>query len=277
MNKIFAQQSEAPMPAKYSDDELRAQGWPVDFDFDTDHVCQTVFKPFIEEQLQILEEYDAKRDHKSDYHFHIHAVDAARDVRQTCLNLGLGERVAKNMYYATLIHDIGKPELDPQIWDFDDATDEEKAQIKAEKRQHIHTGTSVLDQFLDSIKSPELQEKAKAHPFAALAREVIENHHERMDGLGEKGLKADDLSMPVRLVCIVEDYDGNSHLRPHHVAQGLKNDPVSIFMRMDEKRKGWFDEGLLDAFRKMKTADYYNNVLKVPLPENDASGVDFAR
>lgn len=258
MKSTFEQKSQdMSIAAKFSDEELRAQGWPVDYDFETDHICQNVFLPFIEQQLEVLEDYDGKRDHLSDYRFHIHALEAADDVRQTCLNLGLGSKVANNLYYATLIHDLGKPELDPAIWDYDDAPTDE---IKAQKREHVHKGAEVFNAFLAGVQPQTLREKAINHPFASLALDVIQNHHERMDGMGENKLTADQISMPVRLVCIVEDYDGNSHLRPHQIKEGQKNDPLSIFEKMETKRAGYFDTDLLDAYKKMKVAQYYNRM-----------------
>lgn len=254
MNKIFSHNSEGRVPARYSDDELRTQGWPVDYDFETDHICQTVFQPFIEDQLATLEEYDSKRNHLSDYHFHIHAREAAQDVKQTCLNLGLGEKVANNMYYATLIHDLGKPELDPTLWDKAGKPSEDE---NAQKRQHIHTGVAVFRDFLDGIPDNAMRNKARSHQFVKLALDVIRNHHERLDGKGENGLTAEQISMPVRLVCIVEDYDGNSHLRPSQIAEGQKNDPPSIFEKMEShKREGSFDPVLYAAFKDMKLEQY---------------------
>lgn len=227
------------IPAEFTEKELRAQGWPVDFDFDKDAVCQECFRPFIEEQLKILEAYDAERVLQSDYVFHIHALDAAEDVYETCIELGLGSVVAKNMAYATLIHDIGKPELPIDIWDYETSPPPE---VRKQKRTHVNIGADMMEQSFAGIK----------HPFKTLALDIIRNHHERLDGKGENGLSAEGISKPARLVAIVEDYDGRTHLRAHHIEMGLKNDPESVFARMEKKCDGWFDPELYKAFKEMK-------------------------
>ena len=35
--------------------------WPDNFDFETDDICQTLFKPFIIEELEKLRAYDEQR------------------------------------------------------------------------------------------------------------------------------------------------------------------------------------------------------------------------
>lgn len=249
-------------------------GWPADFDFKTDPLCQTVFKPFIEEQLEHLENYDGKRNHLSDYRFHVHAVEAAQDVKKTCIRLGLGKKVANNLYHATLIHDLGKPELDPDLWDHETSPPDD---VKVQKRQHVYTGVEVFRNFLNSIPDNDMRNKARNHPFAKLALDVIANHHERLDGKGENKLTSEQISMPVRLVCIVEDYDGNSHLRPHQIAAGQKNDPPSIFEKMEGiKRAGWFDQDLLEAFKTMKLAQYEKLTKKtIQIDQHRSPDLDF--
>tara|TARA_R110002095_G_scaffold155458_1_gene135067 strand:+ start:979 stop:1725 length:747 start_codon:yes stop_codon:yes gene_type:complete len=218
--------------------------WPNSFDFDTDPVCQEYFKPFIEEHLNTLREYDETRDLKSDYVFHKHVQDAAQDVRETCMNLGLGSRIANNMYHATLIHDLGKPELPAEIWDYEDSPPDE---IKALKREHVDIGHAVFARQFADIN----------HPFKDLALDIIRNHHERMDGLGQHKMGADEISDPVRLVCIVEDYDGRTHLRAHHKEMGLTNDAPAVFERMEEKCDGWFDPEIYEAFKTIKLEQHY--------------------
>lgn len=223
----------------YSYDELKAQGWPVDFDFETDETCQKEFLPFIEEQLKILDGYDHLRDLNSDYYFYEHALNAADDVKNTCMALGLGWRVSNNMYYATLIHDAGKPELPPETWDAEGSPTSER---KAAMRAHVHLGADLFENNFPVVD----------HAFKKLALDIIANHHERMDGKGENKIAGADLSMPARLVCIVEDYDGRTHLRPQHVLEGRKNDPASVLDAMERKMVGAFDDDLYQAFKGVK-------------------------
>lgn len=227
--------------------------WPNDFDFENDPVCQKIFKPFIEDQLERLRAYDQQRitrlGYTPSYLFYEHAYSAAEDVQNTCINLGLGKKIAHNMFWATLIHDIGKPELSPEIWDYRQSPSKE---IKAKKRTHTTLGGKIMHS--------EIKDEHKDHPFFKLALDIIENHHERLDGKGPQKRVAAQLSMPVRLASIIEDYDGRTHLRPHHQQMGIGNSPPEVFTRMEEKCIGWFDETIYEAFKAIKINEYKQKI-----------------
>ena len=248
-------------PVGYSHERLMAEGWPDDFDFDTDHVCQTVFKPFIEEQLQILDDYDQQRDLKSDYVFHQHALDAAEDVKNTCVALGLGDRVASNMYYATLIHDLGKPELSPEIWDIDGTP---TAEQKSEKRSHVNLG---VEKFSETFKDID-------HPFKDLALDIIKHHHEAINGQGHYGLTGDQLSNPAKLASLVEHYDGLTHPRPHQIERSDKFDPPSLFEKIETRYAGHFDPTIYEAYKALKIEQYEHSLEVGADQSHDAPDAD---
>lgn len=254
----FNVNSGASYQQKYSDAELAKQGWPVSFDFRTDAFCQKEMLSYIEECLTELDEYDEKRDLKSDYLFHQHALDASNDVAQTALELGLGEKVATNLYYATLIHDIGKMELAAEIWDYGETAPSNVTELKKLKRTHVDHGELQLrNDFI-----------GQEHPFLDLAADIMANHHVQLNELKD----GQSLSTPARLVAIVEDYDGRSHLRAHHIKQGLSNDIPSVLARQDEKCEDWFDPDMLTAFKAIKmkqheqltTAESQDNNTPIP-------------
>ena len=87
------------------------------FNFETDPVCQGTFKPFIENELEQLKQYDEQRPDDITYIFHEHAARVANNMRKTCLHMKLGDIVANNMYWAILPHDIGKKNLPVELWD----------------------------------------------------------------------------------------------------------------------------------------------------------------
>ena len=238
----FNVKSGAKHQQQFTDQELESQGWPVSYDFRTDDFCQKEVLSYIEECLTELDEYDEKRDLKSDYLFHRHAFDAADDVAQTALELGLGEKVANNLYYATLIHDIGKMDLDAEIWDYEDSPTPE---IKAEKRSHVDHGAQQLRNDF----------AGQDHPFLDLAADIMANHHTQLNQLKD----GETLSNPARLVAIVEDYDGRSHLRAHHIKMGLSNDIPSVLARQEEKCDGWFDADMYSAFKAIKLKQHAQN------------------
>lgn len=212
--------------------------WPDSFDFSTDALCQGVFKPFIESEMENLRAYDAQRPQGSVYIFHRHVGRVAADVRDVCRALGLAPRVAENMYWAMLPHDIGKRLLPPELWDQEDKPDEA---LKKFRRTHVLLGAQIVDELL----------AAYHHPFKDLMRDIILHHHEQMDGGGPLGLRGDQLSAPVRLAAIVEAYDGYRTWRPHFGDRDLT--PAGVLQRMQTEKAAQYDPDLLAAFANIKT------------------------
>lgn len=218
--------------------KVNLEEWPNNFDFEQDEVCQNVFKPFIEEELGYLKDYDSKRDANTTYIFHEHAVRVAKDVSETCAHLGLPKHVCQNMYWALIPHDIGKRKLPLYLWDMEEKPTDE---TKALRRTHTDLGSEFVEKKFEDID----------HPFKNLLLDIMKNHHEQMDGNGYRGLTGDDLSAPVRLAAIVESYDGYSIWRPHFGDRDIS--PAGVITRMrDEKGESHYDMNLFEAFAEMK-------------------------
>ena len=212
--------------------------WPDQFDFEHDPKCQKLFKPFILEELSSLRSYDDQRPSNKTYIFHQHAARVARDVKKTCLHLGLGTIVAENMYWAALPHDIGKRLLPLELWDQDEKP---KDNVKKIRRTHTLLGAQIVEEVFEDT----------SHPFKNLMTDLMRNHHEQMDGTGTHGLTGNDLSPPVRLLAIVEAFDGYKIWRPHFRDRDLSD--VGVLRRMsDEKGADFYDMDLLSAFIEMK-------------------------
>ncbi len=215
--------------------------WPDDYSFKTDKTCQEVFKPFILSQLAALKELDAQRPADSTYIFHEHAMRVAKDVQKTCRHLYLGRRVVDNMYWALLPHDIGKTRLPVAIWDQEEKPDEN---LKNLRRSHTDLGAAIVNEKLKDVQ----------HPFKDLMLDIMRNHHEQMDGGGYHGLKGDQLSLPVRLVAIVEAFDGWSIPRPHFGDRDIS--VPAVLERMRTEKAGMFNPAMLEAFAAMKMKEY---------------------
>jgi HD-GYP domain-containing protein (c-di-GMP phosphodiesterase class II) len=217
-------------------------GWPDTFDFDTDQVCQKLFKPFIKEELASLRAYDDERPDEKNYIFHQHAARVAKDVKKTCLHIGLSEIVANNMYWATLPHDIGKRLLPIEMWD---SEEKPSGALKKVRRTHTLLGVQIVSELFGDI----------THPFKALMVDIMAHHHEQLNGGGTLGLNSDKLSKPVRLAAIVEAYDGYRIWRPHFGDRDIT--PPAVIERMrEEKGADIYDLDLLEAFAQMKINEY---------------------
>lgn len=216
--------------------------WPDTFDFETDAICQNHFKPFIKAEMARLRAFDDQRPEEKNYIFHQHAARVAKDVRKTCVHMGLSNVIAHNMYWALLPHDIGKRLLPLHIWDMEEKPD---ASVKHTRRGHTNKGVEIVEEELGEIK----------HPFKDLMVDIMMNHHEQMDGNGTHGVCGDQLSLPVRLSAIVEAYDGYRIWRPHFRDRDTSAPGVLKRMR-DEKGADMFDMELFEAFAEMKMIEY---------------------
>ncbi len=218
--------------------------WPNSFDFETDDICQSRFKPFIEGELAALKSYDEERPDDITYIFHEHAQRVAGNMRKTCLHMGLGDVVANNMYWALLPHDIGKRMLPVALWD---SEEKPSCAIKDYRRTHIVLGPQIVEEAFGGVE----------HPFKDLMLELMRYHHEQMDGNGTQGISGDELSAPVRLASIVEAYDGWRIWRPHYGDRDISIPGVLTRMR-EEKGKEIFDMDLFEAFAEMKMTEFEN-------------------
>lgn len=229
---------------------ILSSGWPDQFDVRTDPFCRARIKPFIDAQLELLRKCDdarvARQRQNPDnippitYRFYEHALRVADDVAQFCSALGLPENVQENMRLAMMAHDIGKHTMPIEIWDM---TEKPEDAVKRMRRAHTERGVALVRAAFTG----------EDHPFIDLMTDIIAHHHEHMDGSGYLGLGADSLSLPVRVACIVESYDGYTIPRAHFDGRDVAPGAVIEKMR-NEPGKGasMYDMALFDVFAHMK-------------------------
>lgn len=126
-----------------------------------------------------------------------HSNRVAEYSRMLALALGKSEERAESIYYAALLHDIGKIGIpDTIINKPGKLTDEEFALIK----QHPVIGSEILK----SIESmPEVSVGARWH-------------HERYDGKGyPDGLKGEAIPEIARIICVADSYDAMTSNRSY--------------------------------------------------------------
>jgi len=219
-----------------------------DFDIRNDPVFEEIIKPFILNQMKDMELYDRKRlavNPEIKYIFHEHAERVANDVRHVAARLGQPEHVQEAMYWAMLPHDLGKKTLPIEVWDSDEKP---TGEVKAFRRSHAERGLTIVDDILGDLD----------HPFMDLMRDVMANHHKTMFNEKPDGtLEPVEISLPVRLCCIVEGYDGYTIPRPHHLADDFSPDkvvPRALEKMRNEPDKGakMFDMDMFEVFAKMK-------------------------
>lgn len=127
-----------------------------------------------------------------------HSEGVARVAVAMAEHAGLGPGERRGLMRASLLHDIGKLGISNRILDKPERlTAEEYAKV----REHPRLTYEIL---------------ARVGPFRPVA-ETAANHHEKLDGSGyHRGLTAEDLDLPSRILAIADVYDALTAARPYH-------------------------------------------------------------
>lgn len=147
------------------------------------------------------------------------AVSIARE-------LSLPEDQIYGIRLGSLIHDIGKIALPAEILS-------KIGRLNAAEIGLIRTHPSLGAEIFKNLKSP--------WPL----REIIEQHHERIDGSGyPKGLTGPQISLEARIVAVADVFDAMASDRPYRHALGID----AAIRTIMEGRGVLFDPYVVDAF-----------------------------
>ena len=155
-------------------------------------------------------------DAKSPFTYH-HSEGVARVSVAIAGRAGLGPEETRDLMRAALLHDIGKLGVSNRILDKPGGlTDAEYAKIK----QHPRLTYDIL---------------SRVGPFRPIA-ETAANHHEKLDGSGyHRGIGAEDLDLPSRILAVADIYAALSADRPYHKA--LPQERVLDILREESSTK----------------------------------------
>ncbi len=129
---------------------------------------------------------------------HLHRIQYFS--RALALHLGLSDREAQEIAYASMIHDVGKANVP-------DAVLKKPGPLNAEEWRLMKEHTALGDQLLTENSD------------FAMAREVARWHHERWDGSGyPDGLKAEEIPLAARIVAVADVFDALISKRPYKEA-----------------------------------------------------------
>ncbi|MCR4908255.1 MAG: HD-GYP domain-containing protein [Lachnospiraceae bacterium] len=164
-----------------------------------------------------------------DTYSHGHSLRVARYSEKIAEMLGKSEEECYKIYYAALLHDVGKIGIDERIINKDGKLTKEEYEII---KQHPIMG----NQILSSINE---------YPYLSIGAHY---HHERYDGKGyPDGLKAGEIPEIARIISVADAYDAMSSNRsyrtaiPQHIVReeiakgaGTQFDPVfaDIMLRL---------------------------------------------
>ncbi|WP_322785262.1 HD domain-containing phosphohydrolase [Pseudothermotoga thermarum] len=132
-----------------------------------------------------------------------HAKRLAKLSKEVALKLGLDQRRAELVSWAALVHDIGKLAVDKEILN-------KPSRLDPEEYEKVKTHPVIGAQLL---KAGGLDEIAK----------IVMYHHERYDGKGyPEGLKADQIPIESRIICVIDAFDAMISDRPYRKAMTIE-------------------------------------------------------
>lgn len=146
--------------------------------------------------------------------------------------LGLEEPDLVRLEQAALLHDIGKLAIPEAV---------------LRKPAPLTTEEQALVRMHPSIAS----ELAAQVPYLAAASDIIRDVHERMDGLGyPRGVRATEVSLGARIVCLADAYDTMTRARVFRDAIP----PGEAMLELARCSGSQFDPAVVEAFRRVIAA-----------------------
>lgn len=177
---------------------------------------------------------------RSDYNKQ-HHLEVARMSELLAKVMGLSGTQIEQIRLAGLLHDVGTLRLPTELLAKEGFfTQDERNLIN----QHPMLGADLL------------------RPVRALKEicEIMENHHERWDGLGyPRGLKGEEIPLPARIVSIVDSYHAMISDRPYRTALT----PTQAIQALKEGAGKQWDPFLVDIFIAVLAN------LRQPVPESE--------
>ena len=113
---------------------------------------------------------------------------------------GMPPEATRDLMRASLLHDIGKLGISNRILD-------KPGGLTGEEYEEIKRHPKITHDILSRVG-----------PFRPIA-ETAASHHEKLDGSGyHRGIGAEDLDLPARILAVADIYDALSADRPYHRA-----------------------------------------------------------
>jgi len=168
-----------------------------------------------------------ERDSENIYH---HALNCMSLSVLLAKFLKLPEQVISEIALGALAHDVGKTMIPKHI---QAATSRSKVEQGIFK-DHSRLGLSIAN---------------SSDSFSSLAKSIIADHHEHVDGSGYPlGKKDSQISIPAKIVSIVNRYDNLCGVKNK---DGKELRPDSVLRFMWHTEKSYYDPAILAAFIKM--------------------------
>lgn len=146
-----------------------------------------------------------------------HQQRVARLAKAMAMEMGLSNDQAQGIYFAGVIHDLGKISVPAEILSKPTRlSDTEFSLIKI----HAQVGYDILKEI----------------EFAWPIADIVHQHHEKMDGSGyPQGLSGEDILLDARILCVADVVEAMASHRPYRAALG-----IDVALEEISKNKGVF-------------------------------------
>jgi response regulator RpfG family c-di-GMP phosphodiesterase len=143
--------------------------------------------------------------------------------------LGISVPELGTIEHGALLHDVGKLAIPEAIL-------RKPAPLTEEEQTLVRCHPTVGSELISRV------------PYLRASVPIIQDAHERMDGLGyPRGVRAGDVSIGARIVCVADAYD--TMTRPRAFRDAIS--PREALLEVDRCSGSQFDPAVVDAFRSV--------------------------
>ncbi len=151
--------------------------------------------------------------------------------------LGIYPHDINHLKFGSILHDVGKIGIPETVLNKEGKFTEQEYELM---KMHPQFGAKIIENI----------------PFLERSRNIILQHHERVDGKGyPQGLKGEEIDILARIVCVADAYDAMTSERPYR-KQCLTQEQV--IEELIVNRGAQFDEQVVDVFVRclLRKTDY---------------------
>jgi response regulator RpfG family c-di-GMP phosphodiesterase len=146
--------------------------------------------------------------------------------------LGLPDEALTTIAHGALLHDVGKLAVPEAVL-------RKPAPLTVEELMLVRRHPAIGSEIIESV------------PYLQAAVPIVREAHERMDGLGyPHGVRASEVSIGARIVCVADAYDTMTRPRVFRDALG----PADALLELERCSGTQFDPLVVEAFRQVITA-----------------------
>jgi cyclic di-GMP phosphodiesterase len=165
----------------------------------------------------------------TDRELHAHGYRVAALAVSVARILGLPDEALGTIEHGALLHDIGKLTLPEAVL-------RKPAPLTAEELVLVRRHPDIGSEIIATV------------PYLQAAVPIVREANERMDGLGyPQGVRAAEVSIGARIVCVADAYDTMTRPRVFRDAIG----PAEALLELERCSGTQFDPLVVEAFRRM--------------------------